>query len=223
MLRNLWGTDDSEVVWQALLTGCWLGHGQAYRAWRNGEVKHLGKYELDMIVLAGDAGDLPRVNKLVQTMELNARVLRLLARFGHPAVMPALIHGLKDEDLQDAAASALELLLGPRVDPNLRLEPAAWASVGKTIKMHPEKRYWFGEPYRPSTFLLALQWGRDSLCALQEQLEEIRARTCQRTPTALYGWHAANQARLEQKREELRRADGQYPAGSWTCSLSLAE
>jgi hypothetical protein len=223
MLRSLWSMADAEIAWQAVLTACWFGLGEAYRVWRSGELTTLGAYELDLITLVGDAKDLPRVRTIVESSDLGARRLRLLARYGHPAVIPVLIHGLKDEELQNDAADALEVLLGPRLDSDARLDPTAWTRAVVSLSLRPDRRLWLGEPYLPSRFMREVDRGRCSLIELTQYLEEIRSRTCCRIPTGLYGWHAANQGRIEQLRGELHRADGQYSAGDWTSALTWAK
>lgn len=198
-----------------MLTTGWFGLDDAYRSWRRGELDHLGGYELDVIAMMGDASDLPRVRTLVETIGLNRRSLHLLARFGDPAVIPVLLHGLKDEELRDDAASALEVLLGPRLDTDGRLEADAWNRVIKTIPMRAAERLWFGEPYSPTTFLREAEYGRCSLVEMERILEELRLRTGRIGATALHGWHAESVSRLGQLEHELRRANEVYSKGSW--------
>lgn len=215
VLRGQWQGGDSQLAWEAVLTTSWFGLDDAYRSWRRGELGHLGGYELDVIAVMGDGGDLPRVRTLIETTGLDRRSLRLLARFGDPAVIPVLLHGLKDEELRDDAASALEVLLGPRLDTDARLEVDAWNHVIKTIPMRAGQRLWFGEPYLPTTFLREVEHGRCSLAEMERILEELRLRTGRIGGTALHGWHAASLGRLGQIESELRRANEVYPKGSW--------
>lgn len=222
-LETQWHAGDAEIAWQAVLTSIWLGLGGAYRAFRRGELRGLGEYELDFIVMVGDAEDLPRIRTLIESTELNARSLRLLARFGHPAVIPVLIHGLKDEELQNDAADALEVLLGPHPDPDARLDPNAWQQRIPTLALRADTRFWLGQPYRPSVFLQELERGQCSLVELEGYLEEIRVRTGQRSPTALHGWSPKLNGRFGLLQDELRRADRLYAAGQWHCALVVAE
>lgn len=222
-LVSQWHSGDAEIAWQAVLTSTWLGLGGAYRAFRRGELRGLGGYELDFIVLVGDAEDLPRVRTLIESSELNARTLRLLARFGHPAVIPVLIHGLKDEELQNDAADALEVLLGPQLDADARLDPNAWQQRIPTLPLRADTRFWLGQPYRPSSFLQELERGQCSLIELERYLEEIRVRTGHRFPTALHGWSPKLNGRFGLIQEEVRRADRLYAAGQWHCALVVAE
>jgi hypothetical protein len=223
MLRNLWHVPDAQLNWQATLTAAWFGLGDPYRAWRRGELATLGAHEMDLIVLAGDIEDLPRLRKLVESNDLDSRVLRLLARFGHLAVVPVLLFGLKDDELQDAAADALELLLGPRLDADARLDPAAWQKEIASMPLRSDLRVWHGEPFRPSILAREFDRGYASLVELEQYLEEIRVRTCRVFPTSLHGWHAANQGRIGRIRDDLRHFDAMYPTGSWSCAIAVAD
>jgi hypothetical protein len=220
VLRNQWQSADSQLAWEAALTTSWFGMDEAYRTWRRGELTNLGEYELELIAMMGDARDLPRVRTLVESIGLNRRTLRLMSRYGHPAVIPVLLHGLKDEDLQDEAACALEVLLGARLDSDGRLEVEAWQQVIGTIPIRADQRLWLGEPYVPTTFVREVERGRSSLAELERLLEELRLRTGRIGATALHGWHASNLGRLGQLQTELKRASEKYPKGSWTCILA---
>lgn len=215
VLRGQWHVADSQLAWEAMLTTGWFGLDDAYRSWRRGELDNLGGYELDVIAMMGDGADLPRVRSLIETTGLDRRSLHLLARYGDPAVIPVLLHGLKDEELRDDAASALEVLLGPRLDTDARLEADAWSRVIQTIPMRANQRLWFGEPYLPTTFLREVEHGRCSLVEMERILEELRLRTSRIGATALHGWHAATVGQLGPIERELRRANETYPKGTW--------
>jgi hypothetical protein len=83
----------------------------------------LGPYALDVLALAGEAGDHEHAERILRAQPTTARLLDAVGRFGSPLLFPRLMAELESDEFEDDAHRALVTVLGPRVS---RPSLAAW-------------------------------------------------------------------------------------------------
>ena len=161
---------------------------------------------LELLVLLGDASDVPLFEAILSRCVVTPAHLSALGRFGHAASAAFLLHHLADEDLADAAASALETMLGKRVAPDETRSPAAWQSALEKMEVDLDVRYRLGEPWRASLAAGECLSGELPFTQMQRRLDELAARSGVRTKIDLRLWSGDIGAPLANFLNEVTRS-----------------
>lgn len=173
-----------------------------------------GPSAAQLLVWAGDAEDGALLPRWVQSQRMSAEWLRQLALFGHPQIFTFLLRFLGDEDLSEAAASALEILFGPVVDPLEREEPASWIAAVEQLRLDPTKRYRLGKLWSPARLAEEIQHGQLSWLDTDSRLAEFQRRLGSPLLVAKQGWGSKWLPELQQMALSLSPLDESYH-GTW--------
>ncbi|WP_438036469.1 hypothetical protein [Sorangium sp. So ce204] len=162
-------------------------------------VAALGPYALDVIALAGDAGDQALARDLAAGFPTTPRSLDAMGRIGLPSLFPRLLAAVGSDELHEDAHGALVTALGSRV---------AWRSVKaweEVIASLPATaaptRLRGGEPHSPRSVLEEMRRPDLSAEALRVRADELLARAGRPAQVA---WDAFG-ATLEGALSELAR------------------
>src|SRR6185437_7061875 len=142
-------------------------------------------------------------------------LLSALARFGHPGVWAFLIHQLANEDLVDAAADALTVLFGARLEPESTTDAAAWRDVISRLKPDPGARYRRGVIWRPGLVASECTSGELSRASIELAVDELSVRTRIAPSVDLTLWTAEAEPLLARFCEGVTRCDERWPSNGW--------
>ncbi len=176
-------SEDPRLAWHAVRAATL--HGSDVALWvlrREGEATaapfacRLGSHAAELLVLAGEAQDASLLAKWVQSETMTPAWLKNIALFGNIQVFEFLLRYLGDEDLSEDAADALEILLGPLVEPLERDSPGAWRRAVATLKFDPAKRYRLGKCWGPERLREEFSLGQLSTLDMEFRLAEFQLR-----------------------------------------------
>lgn len=173
-----------------------------------------GAHGAQLLVWAGDVEDASLLSRWVQSQRMTVEWLKQLALFGHPQIFTFLLRFLGDEDLSEGAASALEILFGPLVDPLERGEPASWTYAVERLNIDPTKRYRLGKLWSPARLAEEIQSGQLSWLDTDSRLAEFQRRLGSRLLVANQGWASQWLPELQQMTFNLSPLDESYH-GTW--------
>lgn len=175
----------------------------------------LGADALEILVLRGDASDLPVVEAIVADAKIDADVLDALARFGHPGLWAFLAHHLEDEDLVDDAAEALEVLFGARVEGAEGKLAGAWRSAVAEARLDPGVRYRRGVPFGPGVVADECLSGKLPETAIERRWAELSVRAGVDARPRFAGWSTVRVPQVHALAASGRAAQGAYPKNGW--------
>jgi hypothetical protein len=184
--------EEAMVVWEAARALTVGGHGDAYEKVCDGDglAVTLGWRALEILVMAGGPEDLSLVERLVKRQPMTPEVLSAVARFGHPAAWPYLVHGLGRPEVAEDAERALVTLFGPLVAEEQEEATVAWRKALADGEIPPGTRWRRGEPWSPAAVLAECAIGELSRREVELRHDEIRARTGKSTSKDLAAWDA---------------------------------
>lgn len=216
ILQRWMGFPHASVAWPAAraLT-LWGKRDPLYDLRREGPVSRAlgGLDQLELLVLSGDAADLPRVDRLVARLPASPPLLSALARLGDPRVWAFLAHHLADEELAEPARAALCTLFGPLVDDDEAGAPA-WRRAIQAADLDPALRYRRGEPFRPSVLARECRSGELSRAEVEGRLDELAARAGLQAPVDLARFVPDHAPALEALLAQADRADAAFGRGA---------
>lgn len=157
-----------------------------------------GPDAVQLLVWTGAAEDGNLLPRWVQSQRMSPEWLKQLALFGHSQIFTFLLRFLGDEDLSDGAASALEILFGPVVDPLEREEPASWIEAVERLKLDPTKRYRLGKLWNPACLAEEIQYGQLSWLDTDTRLAEFQRRLGAPLLVENQGWASQWLPKLQQ-------------------------
>ncbi|KYF85626.1 hypothetical protein BE18_12730 [Sorangium cellulosum] len=206
------------VAWGAARALTIAGHRDPYEevCARDDLVAVLGARALELFVLAGRAEDLRRMEGILSRAPITPEALSAIGRFGHPGSWAFLTHFLADEDLADAAASALATLFGPAVPAPDRKRAIAWKSAIGAARLDPALRYRLGEPWRLETVAVELSSGLLDRDEAQRRADEIAARAGLGRSIELALWTPDPEDRIAALTAACAQGSRGSPAGGWT-------
>ncbi|WP_437619684.1 hypothetical protein [Sorangium sp. So ce1151] len=155
----------------------------------------LGPRAAELFVLAGGPADWPRLEALLGRHRPTRASLSAVGRFGCPASSDWLIRHL-DEELADDAAQALRTLLGPLVPAARASDAGAWREALAAQPLDPRARYRRGRLFSPAVVADECASGELSRLALEQRLDELRARLRLPELVDVSGPHARAEANL---------------------------
>jgi hypothetical protein len=203
------------VAWPAARQLALWGRPEPYYEVKNGGGQSLGNAALEILVQFGDDADVDTFDRIVSAQLPSETLLLSIARFGHSGAWRYLVHQLANPDLVDAAAEALTLLFGDRVEgPDVRIG-AAWRARLARCHFDPSRRYRRGEPWTARAVVDDCARGNLTRAQLAASLDELAVRTGVPSACDLALWSADVAPSLDNVLSRLAGADGWYRAGSW--------
>jgi hypothetical protein len=180
----------ADVAWLATRALLRWGNRSPYDEARSGGalVSMLRARALEIFVLAGSKSDLASIERLAGRAARTPTLLSALARFGHPGVGPFLLHHLADDDLGEAAASALVTLFGALVEPDELGNQAAWRAAITRAKPDAGVRLRRGQPWSPMLVAAECTSGELSRRDIALRIDELETRLRVETPVDLALW-----------------------------------
>jgi hypothetical protein len=209
------GVADPNVAWHAARALLIAGSLEPLRRVRErGSVTDtLGLRALEVLILAGEGEDIPHFAWIASRFPPSPALFDAVGRFGHLGAFSRLAHALGDEDLADAAAAALETMLGPGVSPRERLAAGAWRRALLHDKPSIELRHRAGRPWSPDA--VAGECVDLSCRAIEGRIAELRVRTGEMILADLESFWPVAGASIEGALATARRVGKAYPAGSY--------
>lgn len=177
-MRAALRAEEIDVAWSAARALTLLGDPTPCAELRSGGLaQRLGLSSLEVFVLGGVPEDGERVLSIARGLPMTAGLLDAVARFGHPAARPLLLHGLAQPELAEDAAEALATLFGAVVTGEAALDPKAWVAATAGIDPGRMVRLRRGAPW--SSAIAAGECGSLALSAdaAALRIDEITART----------------------------------------------
>jgi hypothetical protein len=206
-----------KAAWLAAKTLARWGNPAAYEdARRGGRVLSiLGPKAVELFVLCGSDQDAPALEALVARAPRTPALLSALGRFGHPGVWAFLLRQLGNEDLAEAAVSALMTIFGPRVGPDESMSASAWRDAIERMAPDPAIRYRSGAPWQPGVIAAECMSGELSRLEIEAQTDELAARASIDANLALCLWTPEAQPSLAVFCASAERLDGSWPRSGW--------
>ncbi|MCA9647543.1 MAG: hypothetical protein KC492_42935, partial [Myxococcales bacterium] len=135
----------------------------------------IGERALELLLWFGDLNDAGLFSHILQSRPPTAYTLECAALFGIPESYAYLLHALEQEDLEDDAANALQVLLGP-IHEDLAKIPSAWKRHLRQLNLQSGVRYRWGRPWQPSCLTSEVQRAELSRRGLGMRLDELCVR-----------------------------------------------
>ncbi len=148
----------------------------------------LGPYAAEILVLAGSLDDIATMEGLVRRLPLSAETLSVVARFGHPAVWPYLVHGLERLEFADVAERALVTLFGPLVVDEPEDAAVVWRGMLTVAEFPAGARWRRGERWSARAVLAECASGELSRREIEPLYDEVRVRTGRPGGVELGAW-----------------------------------
>jgi len=189
-IRECLGHCDPAVVSEAARTLTLFGASDAYLDVREGRAlaKTLGPYAAEILVLAGSIDDIATMEGLVRRLPLSAETLSVVARFGHPAAWPYLVHGLERPELADAAERALVTLFGPLVVDEPEDAAVVWRGILAATEFPAGAKWRRGKQWSARAVLAECASGELSRREIEPLHDEVRVRTGRLEKVDLGAW-----------------------------------
>ena len=166
-----------------------LGDVEARRAFEDEAVAaRLGPLLGELHVLGGRPEDAAATEAFFLRQTPTAALLSAAGRWGSPAVFPRLLQCLADEDLANAAAEALAVMLGPALPPEDRYDAGAWRRVIHSKRLDSSMRFRRGLPFSPTVVADECTSGALARDELGKRVDELRARLGRPDPVPLWGY-----------------------------------
>jgi hypothetical protein len=216
LLAPLSAHHDPMVAWPSARQLLVWGRPEPYFDVCAGRAQALGQHALEVLVYAGNVGDLEVFERVLGRAKASEAQLSAVARFGAPSAWALLVHHLANPELEDAALRALVTLFGERVPLADAKKPAAWRAAIAKARFEPTVRYRRGEPWRPRAVAQELARGDMPRAEMRARLDELAARTSTRPRVDLALWNPEAWGGITEAVTELTKADGHYPPGTWT-------
>jgi hypothetical protein len=211
---------EKAVAWEAARAVTILGKADALHDVRaQGElVARLGALGvIELLVMAGEANDVPLVHTLLARIEVNAAHLAAIARLGHPGTWAFLLRYLAQKDFERPASDALATLFGERVPHEARFNSSAWRDAIGAARFDPELRLRRGERWTPS--VVAAECTSTAALLSREQVEqrldELVSRTGIRSDVDLSRWSPVSAPALSGYLAKMGGPSRQWPPGGW--------
>lgn len=205
------------VAWPAARALLLFGHREPYSELQGSDrlIRVLGPLAAEIVVMAGDPSDMPRLQAILRRAPAGKATLSALARFGHPAAWAYLLHHLENPDQAEAASAALRTLFGPCVGEDDEESPAAWRAAITAKAIEPGVRYRAGEPWSPRVVAEECASGHLSRYEIEKRVDELAVRAGLRTRVDLRLFCPDYEPSLRQWRAEATKASASHRAGSW--------
>ena len=184
---------DPRIAWEAARALTLHGYPDAREDLRNGRAlgAELGVDAIEILVMAGAPSDLGVLERLVKRLPMSAEVLSAVARFGHPAVWPYLVHGLGRDECAEDAARALETLFGALVDAEEDDAASAWRAALPETPIPPDAHLRRGEAWSAKVVLAECASGALRRREVELRYDELRARGGRVPAGDLAAWGSA--------------------------------
>jgi hypothetical protein len=138
--------------------------------------RRLGAAALELLALGAAPLDRAFVERITASLPATPNLLRAVGRLGLVDTAPFLQHFLADDELRDAAVAALTRTFGyPELEDPEDVE--GWRAAIASGSFDPRLRYRFGAPWAPATIVEWCRSGGLGLVTVEEELEELTART----------------------------------------------
>jgi hypothetical protein len=168
---------DPRVAWSAARVLLQHGRTEPLDELREGRLRNLAPADaLELLVLAGDASDLERMQRLITRIPVGQHELSAIARFGHVGAWTFLLHHLAEGELVDEATSALVTLFGPLTSPEQLDDAAAWKRAILSRGLDTNVRYRRGEPWSPRVVAAEIELGSLSREDVEARFNELQVR-----------------------------------------------
>jgi HEAT repeat protein len=181
-IRACLGHGDPAVVCEAARTLTLFGATDVYLSVRErGALSEmLGPYAVEILALAGNLDDIAVMETLIRRQSVSAETLSALARFGHPAAWPYLVHALERSELADAAERALVTLFGPLVIDEPEDAAGVWRGILARTEFPAGTRLRKGERWSARAVIAECAGGELSRREVELLHDELRVRTRRR-------------------------------------------
>lgn len=205
------------VAWPAARALLLFGHRDPYADLKASDrlIRVLGPLAAEIVVMAGDPSDMPRLQAILGRVPPGRETLSALARFGHPAAWAYLLHHLENPDRAEAASAALRTLFGPCVEEDDEESPAAWRAAITSKAIEPGVRYRAGEPWSPRVVADECASGHLSRHEIEKRIDELAVRAGLRTRVDLRLFCPDFAPALAQWRAEAAKSSAAHRAGTW--------
>lgn len=205
---------DPLVAWSAARVLLLHGRTEPLEELREGRLQSLlPAHALEILVLAGDAGDLERMQRLIARTPVGRLELSTIARFGHAGAWAFLLHHLAEGELVDEATAALVTLFGPLTSPEEVESAAAWKRAILAKGLDPDVRYRRGEPWSPSVVAAEIELGSLSREDVEARFDELRVRAELASAVELWRFCAESEPMRKGALAAARKLSA--PSGKW--------
>lgn len=176
----------------------------------------IGDRALELLLWFGDLNDAGLFAHILQSRPPTAYTLECAALFGIPESYAYFLHALEQEDLEDDAAGALRILLGP-IDEDLLKVPAAWKRHLRSLNLKSGVRYRWGRPWQPSCLNSEVQQAELSRRGLQVRFDELSVRLGGLQHPAVTDWDDTLQPALADLLSGLGNLGSKLRPGEYFC------
>ena len=208
---------DAGVAWESARALTLFGDDAPLDDLRQGRplVQQLGERAVELFVMAGEGGDIHRLQPIVKRLPPTKPLLRAVGRFGSPGAWAFLAHFLGEDEVADAAEQALVSIFGPIVTGPAARTPTGWRRALDGAPFEHAVRYRRGSAWRPSVVAQELSALELDQAEADARVDELMARTGRFFPHELHGpWPAVRQT-LQAIEAHGKRTDAGYYGGGW--------
>ena len=168
-----------EVAWEAARALTIAGVQEPYFNVQAGGplTSVLGVRGVELLIMAGEDTDIGVFEHVLTATPMTVPLLSAVARFGNVTAWSFLLHYLTEPELADAAVAALRTLFGDLVPEGEASRYMAWKRAIGEAGFNPTVRYRRGRPWHPSTVLAECTSDELSRFEVEQQIDELAART----------------------------------------------
>jgi hypothetical protein len=152
---------------------------------------------LELYALAGVPGDRGVVAAALARHPPTPAAVAALGRYGHASLAPHLVQLIAVPELAEAAAAALETMLGAAALPEARLDASAWAEAVERARLDPAVLWRHGEPRSAEGIARECASGGLSRIEIGRGLDELAVLRGPADPVSIDGWFATADAALK--------------------------